>query len=81
MGDGLWRRRFGSHPAVIGREVRLAGVVTTIVGVVDSRAIWPDGLDLWVPLPIAEMGADDLSRQGQHDLSGGRPSGGRDVRE
>jgi putative ABC transport system permease protein len=63
IGDGLWRRRFGSDPAVIGREVRLAGAVTTIVGIVDSRAIWPDGLDLWVPLPITQMGAEDLTRR------------------
>jgi putative ABC transport system permease protein len=63
IGDGLWRRRFGSDPAVLGRQIRLAGDVTTIVGVADSRVMWPDGLDVWVPLPLAELSAEDLARR------------------
>ena len=33
LGDGLWRRRFGAEPTVIGRTIGLDGVAHTIVGV------------------------------------------------
>jgi predicted permease len=33
LGAGLWRRRYGSDPAVVGRQVTLGGQPATIVGV------------------------------------------------
>ncbi len=36
IGDALWRRRFGGDPQIAGREIRLAGTVMTIAGVIDS---------------------------------------------
>lgn len=58
LSDGLWRRRFGGSPAVIGRTLTLDGTAYTIVGVmppgfavrttelVESRA------ELWMPFPL-----------------------------
>src|SRR5215471_12816938 len=36
LGEGLWKRRFGSDPAVIGRPVTLNGKSYTIVGIVPA---------------------------------------------
>src|SRR4029450_4918849 len=33
LGEGVWRRRFGSDPAVVGRTVKLNGQPYTVVGV------------------------------------------------
>ncbi|MEZ5294315.1 MAG: ABC transporter permease [Vicinamibacterales bacterium] len=51
LSDGLWRRRFGADPGVVGRQVRIDGVEHAVVGVM------PPGFemlglrtDLWVPL-------------------------------
>jgi putative ABC transport system permease protein len=52
ISDGLWRRRFGAEPAMIGRQVTLDDKLYTIVGVM------PPGFDnvlvpaaeLWTPL-------------------------------
>src|SRR5438874_2193256 len=33
IGYGLWQRRFGADPAVIGRKVQISGQTSTIVGV------------------------------------------------
>ncbi|MEZ5318315.1 MAG: ABC transporter permease [Vicinamibacterales bacterium] len=54
--DALWRRRYGSDPAIVGRAVRLDGRVVTVVGVMPPGIRFPDAplgflrepADLWV---------------------------------
>ncbi|HZJ53316.1 MAG TPA: ABC transporter permease [Myxococcaceae bacterium] len=53
LGEGLWRRRFGADPGVLGRTIRLGPETFTVVGVM------PPGFDplmggaqLWVPLAL-----------------------------
>jgi putative ABC transport system permease protein len=46
----VWRTRFGSDPDVVGREVRLAGTVHTIVGVMPEEFSYPVNDRLWTPL-------------------------------
>src|SRR5215208_1008130 len=36
LGHGLWRRRFGGDPAVVGRQVTLDGQAFTVVGVLPA---------------------------------------------
>ena len=50
LGEGLWRRRFGADPAVVGQTVRLDAVPHTVVGVVAEGEGWPRGAEAWVPL-------------------------------
>jgi len=57
LSDGLWRRRYGADPRLIGRAVRLNGQPTTIVGVMPPgfKIIFPEGssvppeMDVFVP--------------------------------
>src|SRR5688572_11758807 len=51
LSHGLWTRRYGANPAVIGQAVTLNGIPTTIVGVMPAAFVFPtDGAstDLWV---------------------------------
>jgi putative ABC transport system permease protein len=50
MSHGLWMRRFGSDPAVVGRTIRLDGEATRIVGVMSAEFDYPRGVELWAPL-------------------------------
>jgi len=50
LGEGLWRRRFGRDPAVLGRSLRIGGEDHTIVGVVPEEADFPVGSRLWLPV-------------------------------
>jgi predicted permease len=49
LGYGLWERRYGKDPAVIGRAVRMNDVSTTIVGVMPAGFMFPGTSDLWMP--------------------------------
>jgi predicted permease len=59
LSDGLWRRRFGADPSVVGREVRmgLAGRGVTVVGVTPPGFKFPpdaaEAVDYYVPF-VAE---------------------------
>ena len=47
---GLWLRRFGADPKVIGHYIELNGTKYTILGVMDKAMMFPGGADLWVPI-------------------------------
>ena len=36
LGNGLWQRRFGGDPAIIGRQVQIAGFAFTVIGVLPN---------------------------------------------
>jgi hypothetical protein len=50
IGADLWRTRFASDPAVVGRTVRLGDTAFTIVGVMPERFAFPVNHQLWIPL-------------------------------
>jgi len=57
LSDGLWRRRFGGDPSVMGKTVILDGKGVTIAGVMPPGFDFPKNAQIWQPLPFgfAEM--------------------------
>jgi predicted permease len=60
LGNGVWTRRFGSDPDVLGTSVSLDGEPWTVVGVAPRDAPLPNGfaveIGFWVPLtPSADI--------------------------
>ena len=66
LGNGLWRRYFGSDPAVIGRTLNLNGASHEIVGVLPETFSFgylsSASIDLYVPYPTSP---EYMSRAGQ----------------
>lgn len=63
LGDGLWRRRFGADPGIVGRSILLDGEAYTVVGVMANNfqfpPFWATDAELWVPLRLSpEQRAD-----------------------
>lgn len=50
IGEEIWKRRFASDPAIIGRSARLGAVETTVVGVMPADFGFPVAHEMWVPL-------------------------------
>jgi putative ABC transport system permease protein len=48
LSHGLWVRRYGSDPAIVGRSLTLDGLPTTVVGVMPASFTFPDSrTDAW----------------------------------
>jgi putative ABC transport system permease protein len=53
LSDGLWRRRFGRDPSIVGRAIMLSGVRHTVVGIMDADFNYPSReIQVWTPLTI-----------------------------
>jgi putative ABC transport system permease protein len=52
LGDGLWRRRFGADPAVLGRVLTLDGDPWTVIGVLPRGFEYQGTPDLVLPLRL-----------------------------
>jgi putative ABC transport system permease protein len=62
ISTGLWRRRFGSDPATVGRDVRIDGVPTRIVGIAQPRFDFPAGTEVWAPMGFGPRKRDTPGR-------------------
>jgi putative ABC transport system permease protein len=49
ISHGLWQRRFGGDPQIIGRNLTLNSEPTTVVGVMPREFDYPAGRELWAP--------------------------------
>ena len=52
VGEGLWRRRFGADPALVGRTIVLNDAPTTVVGIVPAGLNLISGGEIYLPLAI-----------------------------
>lgn len=53
LGHGLWQRRFGGDPGIVGRTVLLGKVPHTVVGVLpDSFDPLHEGSEVWLPVAV-----------------------------
>ncbi|MCA1633578.1 MAG: ABC transporter permease [Acidobacteria bacterium] len=50
LSNGLWQRRFGSDPGIIGKPITLSGESYTVIGVAPPDFTFSPASDLWTPL-------------------------------
>ncbi|MCI0573287.1 MAG: ABC transporter permease, partial [Myxococcaceae bacterium] len=64
LSHGLWLRRFGADPRVLGRTLTLSGEPYTVVGVLPEDFHFYTARDVWVPL--ARSDAKLFEQRGNH---------------
>ena len=52
LSEGLWKRRFGGDPNIIGKRIHLEDRTTTVVGVMPETFRFPLEAEIWAPLPL-----------------------------
>jgi putative ABC transport system permease protein len=67
LGDGIWRRRFGADPGVVGRKLILSGESYVVTGVLPRGFQFPSDAEIWAPLAFAPADLTPDNR-GSHGL-------------
>lgn len=71
LSHGLWTRRFGSDPNIVGRSIMLNSQPHEVVGVMPPAFAYPDrSFEMWVPLTVNPE--DYVSRSNYSFLAVGR---------
>jgi putative ABC transport system permease protein len=70
ISDGLWKRRFGGDPAVLGRSITLSGEPHTIIGVLPPSFRFP----FRFPVPVGDVYVS-YARVADHPPGRGNHSG------
>jgi putative ABC transport system permease protein len=66
LGHGLWMRRFGGTPNVIGSRLEIRGVAHTILGVARPESTWPGDAEIFRPLGTGGPPDADMLRRDNH---------------
>jgi len=67
ISDGLWRRRFGADPDIVGRTIVMNGRPRTVIGVMPPHLGYPSPLAaVWLPL---RLNPDSLWTRNNHYLT------------
>src|SRR5437762_1556338 len=52
ISHGLWKRRFGSDPAIVGKQVQMSSRPLTIIGVMPAGFEYPEQTQVWVTTAV-----------------------------
>ncbi len=69
IGHDLWQSRLGGDPDVVGRTIRIGGVLRTVVGVMPEEFLFPLRDNLWLPLRVNVL-ADEEGQERAHTIFG-----------
>ena len=62
LSKGLWQRRFGGDPKIVGQTVPINGLSATVIGIMPND--YRPNLEFWMPLAISYENAD----RGLHNI-------------
>ncbi|MDQ3684029.1 MAG: ABC transporter permease [Acidobacteriota bacterium] len=63
VSHGLWQRRFGADPELIGKQLNLSGDSYTVIGVLPASYRFGTATDVFVPIGLR---ADQMTERGNH---------------
>lgn len=66
LSHGLWQDRFGGNTNVINQTIHLSEQSYTVIGVMPSGFVFPNPVDIWIPL-------GSVRNQGSYDQRGSHP--------
>ena len=70
LGGGIWKSRYGSDPAILGRTIKINEVPATVIGVMPEGMKFPFNADLWLPLSTMQGVANQKRAQRNFQVFG-----------
>src|SRR5436853_183902 len=62
---GLWQRRFGGDPNIVGQTISLNDRAYTVIGIMPKDFLFPNRVDMWVPVgPLSDQ--ESWKQRGNH---------------
>jgi putative ABC transport system permease protein len=79
---GLWQRRFGGDPGIVGRSIRVTGAPVEVVGVLPRDMSFPSATEIWLPVKIPPEDVADYERRDNYVFGGiGRLGPGQTIEQ
>ena len=78
LGYGIWMRRYGGDPAVVGKTIRVDGAPASVIGIMPEGMQFPSSADMWMPLVET---ADARSREARRFEAFGRLRDGFSIEQ
>jgi putative ABC transport system permease protein len=66
----LWRNRFNSDVAIVGRALRLDNAAVTVIGVLPADLPYPERRDVWAPKTFRD--GEEQDRNSRYQVAAGR---------
>ena len=63
ISHGLWERRFGSDPTLVGKQITMSGASYTVIGVLPASYAFGTPTDVFVPIGLR---ADEMKERSSH---------------
>ena len=60
ISEALWKRRFGSDPAIVGRRIKVRGTDRVVIGVASRQSDYPLGTQIWFPFISSDAEKDPV---------------------
>ena len=65
LSHGLWVRRYGADPNILGKTVKIDAKSSTVIGVMGHDFVFPLSAELWIPMA---MDAAEKSKRKSHSV-------------
>ncbi len=78
LSHGLWKRRFGSDPDIVGKQVQISARPITVIGVMPTGFEFPEQTQIWV---TSEVNLSEEPRSNRSWSAIARLQGGVDLKQ
>ncbi len=78
LSHGLWKRRFGADPSIVGKQVQISGRTITILGVMPPGFEFPEQTEIWMTSGVK---ASEEPRDNRSWQAIGRLNSGVDLKQ
>jgi len=79
ISEGLWRRKWGGDPDILGTSITFANIPFTIIGIMPASFSFPEQAEVWTPVWKVFLNHGEMFRDSRDFLAVGRMKEGISI--